>query len=134
MPHPPTSPTLADRYGAPDPTRRRAATVAIAATLLLLLGWLAWATWAQATPQVESELTTYDVTDAGSVDVSVLVSLDTDVQASCTITALAGDHQTVGQVSFVPSDGMNTISIRTERSATAVDLVGCTTAEQTRPR
>lgn len=134
MPQSPASPTLAGRYGVPDPARGRAAKIAICTTVVVLLGWLAWATWAQATPQVESELTTYDVVGEGSVDVSVLVRLDTDLQASCTITALAGDHQTVGQVSFVPFDGMNEISIRTERSATAVDLVGCTTAEQGRPR
>ena len=46
--------------------------------------------------------------------------------ASCLLRAIAEDHTTVGEVAFEPVDGRNEVSVRTERRATSVELVGCT--------
>ena len=38
------------------------------------------------------------------------------------------------KVSFTPQQGAQDVEIRTERRATSVDLIGCTTPDQLRPR
>ena len=126
---------LADRYGAPSPARRRVLVGAVAVVAAVFLGWLAWTAVFHATPAVESELTSYDVVDDGSASAVVIVSLaDDDVVASCRIRAFADDHTTVGEVAFEPVDGRNEVTLRTERRATSVTLLGCTAAGQSRPR
>ena len=54
--------------------------------------------------------------------------------ASCRVRAFAEDHTTVGEISFTPAQGRNDVEIRTERRATSIDLIGCTTPDQERPR
>jgi hypothetical protein len=125
---------LADRYGAPSPARRRVLVGAVAVVAAVFLGWLAWTAVFHATPAVESELTSYDVVDDGSASAVVIVSLADDVVASCRIRAFADDHTTVGEVAFEPVDGRNEVTLRTERRATSVTLLGCTAAGQSRPR
>jgi hypothetical protein len=98
------------------------------------LGWLAWAVWFHATPSVQSTLVTWSVVDDHEVTATVTVALEDDVRASCLVRAIAEDHTTVGEVAFEPVDGSNEVSVRTERQATSVDLVGCTTDGQPRPR
>jgi len=132
---PPTAtPGLADRYGTPSAVRRRLLVGAVAAVVVVFLGWLAWATWFHATPAVQSELVTWAVVDEHEVTATVQVVLEEDVTASCVVQAIAEDHTTVGEVAFEPVDGHNDVSVRTERRATTVDLVGCTTEGQPRPR
>ena len=62
---------------------------------------------------------------------------DDDVDATCLVRAFAEDHTVVGELSWTP-DGeaqqSDEVSIRTERRATSVELVGCTTEDQSRPR
>ena len=129
---------LAGRYGAPSPWRRRALVGGCVALAAVFLGWLAWSTFVQATPEVESELVTFDFPDEHTAIASVAVDRrDSDVVATCLIRATAEDKTTVGERSWTP-DGEATrryeVTIRTERLATAVELVGCTTEEQSRPR
>jgi hypothetical protein len=125
---------LADRYGAPSPVRRRVLVVTIAAVAAAALAWLAWAAWFHASPAVESELTSYDVVDDGSATAVVTVALADDVVASCRIRAFAEDHTTVGEIAFEPVDGRNEVTLRTERRATSVTLLGCTAPGQPRAR
>ena len=66
--------------------------------------------------------------DDGSASAVVTVSLDDDVVASCRIRAFAEDHTTVGELAFEPVDGRNEVTVRTERRATSVTLLGCTAA------
>jgi hypothetical protein len=40
----------------------------------------------------------------------------------------------VGEAHFSPVNGANTVEVRTERLATAVNLVGCTAAGQGQPQ
>lgn len=126
---------LADRYGAPSPRRRQAligVSVVLAASFL---GWLGWTIWDQSTPDVRSDIVGYRVLDEHHAAATVEVRLrDDDVDASCTLRAFAEDHSVVGELVFTPRDGRNEEDVRTERRATSVELLGCTTAEQKRPR
>ena len=132
---PPTAPPeLADRYGAPSPVRRRVLVGVVTAVALVFLGWLAWAAWFHSTPTVQSDLVTWRVVDEHEVSATVSVALEEGAGASCVVRAIAEDHTTVGELAFEPVDGSNEVSVRTEREATTVDLVGCTAAGQPRPR
>jgi hypothetical protein len=57
-----------------------------------------------------------------------------DITATCRVRAFAEDHTVVGEVSFTPEQGRNDVEVRTERRATSVESVGCTTPGQPRPR
>ena len=127
-------PDLADRYGTPSPVRRRLLVGALAVLVAVSLGWLAWTAWFHATPTVQSELVTWAVVDDHEVTASVNVELEGDARASCLLRAIAADHTTVGEVAFEPVDGRNDVSVRSERRATSVELVGCTADGQPRPR
>ena len=129
-----SGPDLADRYGTPSPVRRRVLVGALALLVAGGLAWLAWAAWFHATPAVQSELVAWAVVDDHEVGASVNVELEDEAQASCLVRAIAADHTTVGEVAFEPVDGRNEVSVRTERRATSVELVGCTADGQPRPR
>ena len=130
--------TLAQRYGAPAPWRRRALIAASVALAVAFLAWLAWSVYDHATPQVTSELETFSVEDDHTVTAVLVVHLDSsDVKASCTLRAYAEDHTTVGELTFTPdpSRGSRQVeTIRTERRATSVEKIGCTAPGQDRPR
>jgi uncharacterized protein DUF4307 len=126
---------LADRYGAPSPWGRGVLIGVVVVVAAAFLGWLGWTIWDQSTPDVRSELVRFDVVDQHAVDATVDVRLrDGDVVASCRLRAYAEDHTVVGEAVFVPEDGRNDVGVRTEREATSVELLGCTTADQRRAR
>lgn len=129
---------LAERYGAPARRTRLALAAAAGALALVFGGWLAWTAWTHATPDVTSEIVGYDVVDVhtstGTVDVAIADGVD-PASVTCTLRAFAWDKATVGELAFSPSgSGRQTLEVRTEREATTVDLVGCTTPEQRRLR
>ena len=130
--------TLAQRYGAPAPWRRRALVIVSVALALVFLTWLAWSVYEHATPQVTSELETFSVDDDHTVTAVLVVSLDSsDVKASCTLRAYAEDHTTVGELTFTPdpTEGRRQVqTIRTDRRATSVESQGCTAPGQDQPR
>jgi len=108
---------------------------------VVFVGWLAWSTLAHSDPEVSSELVTFTVDDEHSATARLAVRLrDDDVVATCTLRAIAEDHSVVGEVSFTVDaavlDGGSEVvrEIRTERRATSVARVGCTTPDQRRPR
>ena len=127
-----------DRYGAPAPWRRRALIAASVAVLLAFGGWLVWATVNEATPDVESELIRFETVDQHSSTAEVRVDFGSDdVVATCKLRAYAEDHTVVGELSFTaePDEGTRyELTVRTERLAYSVELVGCTTPDQARPR
>jgi len=129
---------LGDRYGAARPWRRRGVIVASALLAVAFLAWLAWTAWSASTPQVESDLVSYKVEGEHAASAKVQVQLrDDDVEAACLLRAYAEDHAVVGELSFKPRPGQSQPvkeTVRTERRATSVTLVGCTAAGQTRPR
>ena len=131
------SPTLADRYGRPSPWRRTAVVVGSGIVGLVALAWLAWATFFHASPEVVSVLVGWEAVDTRGVLVTVHVDIEGDpdeVQPICSVRATALDHTVVGELSFNPEQGQNKVFVRTERPATSVENIGCTTRDQHRPR
>ena len=138
---------LADRYAG---ARRGRLVAVVAATVVAVafLGWLAWSTWSYSTPEIRSELVSYEVTGEHEAVALVDVHLrDRSIVGSCTLQAFATDHSVVGERVFeVPGTdegparergqdgGTMAVTVRTERRATSVELVGCTAPGQTRPR
>ncbi len=130
---------VADRYGAPSPRRRRAVIIASGVVGVVALAWLAWAAWFQSTPSVQSSLRSFEVVDSHSASAVIAVNTSSeDVSANCLVRAFGEDHSVVGELNFkvagVSDTALREVSLRTERKATSVDLVGCTAAGQKRPR
>ncbi len=125
---------LDHRYGVRAPWRRRVTLSVVVVIATVFLGWVAWVAWFHGTPAAQSELIGFQVTSDSSIEADVRVQLDAGAEASCRLRAFAEDHTTVGEVSFVPIQGRNDVVVRTERRATSVELIGCTTADQQRPR
>ena len=124
-------PRIAQRYAAqPSPWPKVFLAVGLGLSVLLAV-WLAWAVWVHSTPEVTSDLTTWKVVDEHSVDATVQVDLRSGAKdPQCLLRAYAEDHTVVGDSSFVPTGGRNDVTIRTERLATSVEKIGCTTASQ----
>ena len=130
---------MAGRYGGQTPRRRRAVIVASGVVGVLALAWLAWAGWSQSTPDVESNLQSFEVVDSHSVEATVVVDIRADdVTANCLVRAVGTDHSVVGERNFeVTGDSgasRHDVTLRTERRATSVELIGCTSPDQSRPR
>ncbi len=127
-----------DRYGAPAPWRRRALIAVSVVVPLAFGGWLVWATVSNVSPDVQSQLIGFDTVDEHSSTAEVRVDFGSDdVVATCKLRAYAEDHTVVGELSFTAEPAQGTRyeqTVRTERLATAVELVGCTTPDQARPR
>ena len=130
---------MSDRYGTERPARRRLVIAMSGVVGVVALAWLAWAVWFQSNPDVQSSLRSYDVVDTHRVMAAVVVKpASRDVSANCLVRAFGVDHTVVGELNFKVSGEsgavVRTVSIRTERGATGVELIGCTTADQDRPR
>jgi hypothetical protein len=130
---------LADRYGAPSPRRRQVVILASGVVGVLALAWLAWVAWFQSTPEVQSSLRSFHVVDSHTVEAAVVVKPSSrDVSANCLVRAFGEDHSVVGELNFKVSgrsgQTRRQVTLRTEREATSLELVGCTAAGQSRPR
>jgi hypothetical protein len=126
---------LSDRYAETPAWRRRALVGGVVLVAALALAWLGWVIFVHSTPAVESELESYDVVDAHHVTASVQVNVhDASAHPRCTVQALATDHSIVGELVFTPRDGLNQVTVRTEREATTAIAPGCTADGQNQPR
>ena len=127
-----------DRYGAPAPWRRKVLIAACVVVALAFGGWLTWTSVSHSNPDVESALVGFDTVDEHRSTAVVDVEFGgDDVVATCLLRAFAEDHSVVGELSFTaePAEGSRyEETVRTERRATSVELVGCTTPDQRRPR
>ena len=135
------SDSLTERYGAPSPVARRALVALVVVVAGAFGGWLLWTGLFHGDPEVSSQLVSFTVDDEHQVTARVDVRLDDeDVVATCLLRALAEDHTVVGELQFevraadLTSGNLLERRIRTERRATSVERVGCTTADQQRPR
>ena len=132
-------PDLAERYGAPSPTRRPVAVVVLAVVAMTGVTWAVWVWLFHSSPQVTSALVGYDVrSEHTAVATYTVVRRDADVSASCLLRAYAADHNVVGELSVAvdsgpPSSSMRS-TLRTERRASSIELVGCTAAGQAQQR
>lgn len=131
-------PSLAQRYGAPS-RLRRGLVIGLAALIIMPgVAWLAWATLSHANPAVASQVVAHEIVDDHTATVTALIEYDDGpVPATCTARAIAHDKAVVGEVNVQPDpdDGrQQTFTIATDRRATTVDWIGCTTEGQPRPR
>jgi hypothetical protein len=131
---------VAERYGAGSASRRRVLVGAIALSVIVALAWVAWTTVYHSRPLARSELIAYHIADAHTAEATVtVVRRDRDVVASCLLRATAADHSVVGELAFTvdaatPPTATSDRTIRTEREATSVEMVGCRAEGQSRPR
>lgn len=111
-------------------------------TLAVLAGgWLVWTAWFHGRPEVSSQLMSWEIVGPDEVRVQFDVALSGGEVATCRARALAADHNAVGDLAVqIPGDGGSAdggvveFSFRTLREATSVELMGCTTPSQNRPR
>ena len=130
---------LGERYGSTSRSTRRLLGLLGALLGLAALGWLAWVIWFQSTPDVQSTMRSYEVTGPHSATARVVVhTRSANVRANCTLRAFGEDHTVVGernfQVTGLTGAEHRQVDLRTERQATSVELVGCTSERQRRPR
>jgi Domain of unknown function (DUF4307) len=130
---------LAERYGAPSRARRPLAVATAAVLALAAVAWLAWVMTSHARPEVTSQMVGFHVRDDHAVTATfTVVRRDTAVRASCVLRAVAADHAVVGELAVPVTSGPTTqrvhSTLRTERSATSVELVGCSTKDHPAPR
>jgi hypothetical protein len=130
---------LAARYG--RPSRGRKALVLAIVSVLALIGlvWLLWVAFVQSNPPVASRLQAFKVTSPTTATATIQVERTRNVEASCRLQAKAADYSIVGEVTLtVPADSPRRqtldATLTTQRDATSVVLVGCTTADAHRPR
>ena len=133
------SPDLTQRYGAPSRPRRLLVAAGVAVLVAAGGAWLLWVVLFHSRPQVTSQMLGYDVRGQhAAVARFTVVRRSADVAASCLLRAFAQDHSVVGELTVPVSTGAKSStlssSVRTERRATNVDLVGCTAPGQNRPR
>jgi hypothetical protein len=125
---------MSDRYGHPR-TNRLVIAVAVVVAIGALV-WLAWAIKGKSSAEVTSGLTKYHVVNAHEATASFEVHLSsTSVKATCLLQAQAEDHSVVGEAHVkVPHNRGRemtlTETLRTERKAILVSLLGCTTPTQ----
>ncbi len=128
---------LGTRYGTPAPWRRRALLAGVGVVVAAFAAWLGWATIYHSEPEVQSQLVSFDVVDARTVTATVDVEVEDGVTGLCRLRAFAEDHSVVGEIAFevVPAEGQRYAQqLRTDRLATSVESLGCTTTTQPRPR
>jgi hypothetical protein len=102
------------------------------------LTWLGWAGYVQSTPPVQSRLDGFEIVSPTRAKATVQVDRTKSVEASCRLQAKAADFSIVGELTVtVPADSPRQqtlpVLLTTQRSATSVVLIGCTTADSHRP-
>jgi hypothetical protein len=131
---------LAQRYGTDRAGRRPLLVAAVAVVAVAALAWLVWVMVTHSRPLVTSELSSFETPDQHTAVATVsVVRRDGDVKASCLLRARSSDHAIVGELRFTvgpdaPTGATLTRTLRTERQATSVELLGCTADGQPRPR
>lgn len=108
-----------------------------------LVVWVIWAVWLQSNPQVTSGIVSTHI-GAHSASATFDVHLaNPQVKATCHLEALANNHELIGDLQTRVSPPAAhpeqtslqvTRTLRTERPATAVELVGCAAPGQKAPR
>jgi hypothetical protein len=134
----PPSARLAERYGAPSRARRPLLLGLVGVLVVVTVAWLAWAGLFQGHRVVTSQLDGYHVQGPHAATVTfTVVRRDPQVRASCLVRAFAADHAVVGELTVPVTSGPATRrvsrTVRTERRATGLDVVGCTARGQRSP-
>jgi hypothetical protein len=111
-------------------------TVALA---VLGLAWVSWVAVSHGRAVVSSKLVGFEVGGQHVATARFSVARrDGHVRASCLLRAYADDHTIVGERTVAVTSGAPTrivdVPVRTERQATAVEVVGCTAPGQRQRR
>lgn len=129
-----TSTDLDARYGKPAPWRRKALIAFSGVIALVFVGWVLWVATYHSSPDVKSDLISFDVVDDHTVNVELRVTFDDGQEPDCLVRAQSEDKSIVGERSFAPLQGRQEVTIRTDRLATAAEVLGCRTDDQPRRR
>jgi hypothetical protein len=126
----PDADLMAQRYGAPSGARRAVLLGVVVLLVVAGLTWLGWAAWFHSNPAIRAEIASYDVTTEHEARARVELRLGDDgVRGTCLLRATAPDHSIVGERNVAVSELAESegawVSIRTERRATSVTIVGC---------
>jgi hypothetical protein len=102
------------------------------------LAWLAWAAIVGSNPPVTSRLLGFEIVSPTSAKATIQVDRTKSTEASCRLQAKAADFSIVGELTLtVPADSPRhqtlPATLTTQRAATSVVLIGCTTAGNPRP-
>ncbi|WP_328328223.1 DUF4307 domain-containing protein [Kribbella sp. NBC_00382] len=133
-----TSAALDARYGRTGPSRRVLLIAGVAVVAVIGLVWLMWAAFISSNPPVSSRLIGFKIESATSASATIQVDRSKSVEAQCRLQAKAADFSIVGEVTVTvspdsPRQQTVDAKVTTQRAATAVVLVGCTTADAHRP-
>ena len=126
------------RYGRGRRSRRPLIIAVVAVVAAAGLAWLAWAAIIGSNPPVTSRLLRFEVTSATSAKATIQVDRTKSVEANCRLQAKSADFSIVGELTLtIPADSPRhqtlPATLTTQRSATSVVLIGCTTADSHRP-
>jgi cytoskeletal protein RodZ len=126
------------RYGRAGRSRRPLVIAVCAVIVLAGLAWLIWAAVIGSNPPVQSRLLKFEVASPTKATATIQVDRTKSVEASCRLQAKAADFSIVGELTVtVPADSPRhqtlPATVTTQRSATSVVLIGCTTADSHRP-
>ncbi|MFC0625957.1 DUF4307 domain-containing protein [Kribbella deserti] len=137
----PVTDHLDARYGRVRRAGRRSLLLALGGLLVLAgLAWLVWVAVLHSTPPVASRLIGFEIVSPSAAKATIEVERSDDVTAAaCRVQAKAPDFSVVGEVTVNVAAGgpqrqMLTADVTTQRAATAVVLIGCTTPGSDRPR
>ena len=131
---------LAARYGTRSEGRRRTLVAVVVVVAAAGLSWLVWVMLVHGRPLAQSDINGFETVDQHRTTASfTVVRRDADVVASCLLRAFASDHSIVGELDVTVGPGGDTRqtlerSIRTEREATSVEVMGCTADGQSQRR
>lgn len=126
------------RYGRSTRSRKPLVLGIIGTLAAVGLVWLLWVAFVQSNPPVSSRLLGFEITSPTSATATIQVDRSESVEASCRLQAKAADFSIVGEITVtVPADSprQQTLetTLTTQRDATSVVLIGCTTADSPRP-
>jgi hypothetical protein len=131
---------VAQRYASQNSLRRPLVIAAVGILAVAALAWLVWVMLSYGRPMARSELVSFTVAGEHAAEATLsVVRRDQEVRASCLLRAQAADHSIVGELNFTvgpaePETTTLTKSMRTEREATSVSLVGCVADGQSQRR